>query len=303
MELTHSDSTVQPTIRGSAVLARRSARRRAIGPLVGYLVLTAGACVMILPFFWLVSTSLTAHGLEFQVPPQWIPDPIVWRNYYTAFFQSGLPFQKFVVNTTIIAVANVVGTLLSASLAGFGFARLRFPARDYLFILVLSTMMLPGIVTLIPSYLLFNKIGWVDTWLPLIVPSYLGGGALYVFLFRQFFMGLPLELDEAARMDGASTWQIFGRIALPLSGPILATVGIFAFMGSWNDFLDSLIYLNTLDKMTLAVGLQSFRGFHGSEWNLMMAAAIMMIAPVLILFFLAQRYFVKGIHMSGLTGR
>src|SRR5207249_7185258 len=120
------------------------------------------------------------------------------------------------------------------------FARLRFPARDYLFILVLSTMMLPGIVTLIPSYLLFNKIGWVDTWLPLIVPSYLGGGALYVFLFRQFFMGLPLELDEAARMDGASTLQIFGRIALPLSGPILATVGIFAFMGSWNDFLDSL---------------------------------------------------------------
>jgi multiple sugar transport system permease protein len=258
---------------------------------------------MILPFFWLLSTSLTARGLEFQVPPRWIPDPVVWRNYQQAFFESGLPFPTFFLNTVIITVANIAGTLGSASIAGFGFARLRFPARNAVFILVLSTMMLPGTVTLIPSYLLFNRLGWIDTWLPLIVPAYLGGGAFNVFLFRQFFMGLPLELDEAARMDGASTWQIYLRIALPLSGPVLATVGIFTFLATWNSFLDALIYLNSVEKMTLAVGLQAFRGLYLQQWNLMMAAAAIMIAPVLVLFALAQRYFVRGLVMTGLGGR
>jgi multiple sugar transport system permease protein len=292
------------------VPARRATRpfqdravRRVVSAAIGYLALSAASVVMALPFFWLISTSLTARGLEFQVPPQWIPNPIVWRNYHEAIFESGLPFPTFVVNTTVITMLNVIGTLLSASIAGFGFARLRFPGRDAIFVLVLSTMMLPSIVTLIPTYLLYKTIGWVDTWLPLIVPSFLGGGAFYVFLFRQFFLGLPLDLDEAARTDGASTWQIYARIALPLSGPVLATVGIFTFLNSWNNFLDALIYLNSIEKMTLAVGLQAFKGVRQSDWNLMMAAATVMIVPVIVLFFAAQRYFVRGIVMTGLSGR
>jgi multiple sugar transport system permease protein len=281
---------------------RRAVRTEALR-IFGYLVITAGSAIMAVQFFWLLSTALTARGLEFQVPPQWIPNPIVWGNYHEAIFESGLPFPTFIVNTTIITILNVIGTLLSASIAGFGFARLRFPGRDVLFVLVLSTMMLPGIVTLIPTYLLYRTIGWVDTWLPLIVPAFLGGGAFFVFLFRQFFLSLPVELDEAARCDGATTWQIFGRIALPLSGPVLATVGIFTFLNSWNNFLDALIYLNSIEKMTLAVGLQAFKGVRQSDWNLMMAAATVMIVPVIVLFFAAQRYFVKGIVMSGIGGR
>jgi multiple sugar transport system permease protein len=224
---------------------QRHAVRQTVGQVVAYAALIAGSTVMVLPFFRLISTSLTVRGLEFQVPPQWIPRPIAWRNYYEALFESGLPFPRFFVNTVSITVLSMVGTLFSGSLAGFGFARLRFPGRDPLFVLVLSTMMLPSIVTLIPTYLLFKTIGWVDTWLPLIVPSYLGGGAFYVFLFRQFFLGLPLDLDEAARIDGASTWQIYLHVALPLSRPVLITVAIFTFLGNWNNFLDALIYLNS----------------------------------------------------------
>jgi ABC-type glycerol-3-phosphate transport system permease component len=299
----HTGSIARPLASPTEIGRRGRAVRSGFVRLVGYAFLTAGSAVMALPFFWLLSTSLTARGLEFQVPPQWIPNPIEWGNYHEAIFESGLPFPTFIVNTTIITILNVIGTLISASIAGFGFARLRFPGRDALFVLVLSTMMLPGIVTLIPTYLLYKTIGFVDTWLPLIVPAFLGGGAFYVFLFRQFFLGLPVELDEAARCDGASTWQIYARIALPLSGPVLATVGIFTFLNSWNNFLDALIYLNSIEKMTLAVGLQAFKGVRVSDWNLMMAAATVMIVPVVVLFFAAQRYFVKGIVMTGLSGR
>ncbi len=279
------------------------ARRHLVGQVVSYVGLTLASTVMVVPFFWLITTSLTLRGLEFQVPPQWIPNPAVWHNYYEAMFESGLPFPTFFLNTVIITALNMVGTLVSASIAGYGFARLRFPGREVAFILVLSTMMLPGIVTLIPQYLLFNYFGWIDTWAPLIVPSYFGGGAFYVFLFRQFFMGLPLALDEAARMDGASTWQIYARIILPLSGPVMATVGIFSFMGNWNSFLEPLIYLNSVEKMTLAVGLRAFQGLRASQWNLMMAASAVMIVPVMILFFAAQKYFVRGIHMTGMAGQ
>ncbi len=276
--------------------------RSVVGHVSGYVGLSVASLVMLLPFFWLISTSLTQRGMEFQVPPQWIPDPVVWHNYYEAIFESGLPFPTFFLNTVIITFLSMVGTLISASVAGYGFARLRFPGRDAVFILVLSTMMLPGIVTLIPTYIMFKYMGWIDTWAPLIVPSYFGGGAFYVFLFRQFFMGLPLALDEAARMDGASTWQIYFRVILPLSAPDMATVGIFSFLNNWNNFLDALIYLNSVEKMTLAVGLRAFQGLRESDWNLMMAAAAMMIIPVLALFFSMQKYFVRGIHMTGMTG-
>lgn len=292
-----------PFSTAGSVSARRRRPSRAAGMVVAYVGLTVGSIVMALPFLWMLSTSLTARGMEFQVPPQWIPNPIVWGNYPEAIFSSGLPFPRFFVNTVIITLFNMVGVIFSSSFAGFGFARLRFPGRNVIFVLVLATMMLPGIVMLIPTYILFKTIGWVDTWLPLIVPSFLGGGAFYVFLFRQFFMGLPMEMDEAARIDGASTWQIYARVALPLSGPALITVGIFTFLNSWNNFLDALIYLNSIEKMTLAIGLLAFKGVRQNDWNLMMAAATIMILPVLALFFAAQRYFVRGIVMSGLSGR
>jgi len=268
-----------------------------------YVVLTVFSVVLALPFFWLVSTSLKARGTEFLVPPQWIPQPIEWDNYRIALFESGLPFTTFLVNTVLITTFNLIGSLVVGSLVGFGFARLRFPGRQTLFLCVLSTMMLPGVVTLIPSYLLFKTFGWVNTWLPLIVPTYFGGGAFNVFLFRQYFLTIPRDLDEAARMDGASTWQIYGRIALPLAGPVLATVAIFSFLDNWNNFLGALIYLNSLDKMTLAVGLQAFQGVRQSDWNLMMAAATIMVIPVMALFLFTQRYFMRGIVMTGMGGR
>jgi len=267
------------------------------------LVLIALSAVMVIPFFWMVSTSLKIRGTEFVFPPVWIPRPALWSNYYTAIFDSGLPFPGFLWNTVIITAANMVGVLLSASLAGFGFARMRFPGREKFFLLVLSTLMLPEIVTQIPSYLLFRSLHWIDTFLPLIVPTYFGGGAFNIFLFRQFFMSIPFELDEAARIDGASTWQIYARVILPLSKPVLATVAIFTFLANWNAFMGPLIYLNSIEKMTLAVGLLAFQGLRGTEWNLMMAAAAVMIVPVLLIFFAAQRYFIEGIVTSGFGGR
>ncbi|HMN28428.1 MAG TPA: carbohydrate ABC transporter permease [Caldilineaceae bacterium] len=267
------------------------------------LILLACSAVMLIPFFWLISTSLKIRGTEFIFPPQWIPRPPVWENYYTAIFASGLPFPRFLLNTTIITLASVVGTLFSTSLAGFGFARMRFPGRNLLFILVLSTMMLPEVVTQIPSYLLFRQFGWIDTFLPLIVPAFLGWSAFSIFLFRQFFLTIPFELDEAARIDGASTRQIYLRVILPLSKPVLSTVAVFTFLDGWNSFLRPLIYLNSLENMTLAVGLRAFQGLRGTEWNLMMAAAAIMMVPVLLVFFLAQRYFIQGIVTSGFGGR
>ncbi|MCE7989936.1 MAG: carbohydrate ABC transporter permease [Caldilinea sp. CFX5] len=294
-----------PTIQPSAHLGlQQSAQTRHLLYLTAMqVILIAGSAVMLIPFVWLISTSLKIRGTEFTFPPVWIPRPAVWGNYYKAFFDSGLPFPRFLLNTTIITVASMIGTLFSASLAGFGFARMRFPGRDKLFVLVLATLMLPEIVTTIPSYLLFRVFGWIDTFLPLIVPSFLGGGAFNIFLFRQFFMTIPYELDEAARIDGAGTRQIYLRVILPLAKPVLTTVAIFTFLSSWNSFLGPLIYLNSLEKMTLAVGLRAFQGLRGTEWNLMMAAAATMMAPVLIVFFLAQRYFVEGIVTTGFGGR
>ena len=224
--------------------------------------------VMLVPFVWLVSTSLKVRGTEFTFPPVWIPRPAVWRNYYVAIFASGLPFTRFLMNTAIITGANMVGVLLTASMVGFGFARMRFPGRSAMFMLVVSTLMLPEIVTTIPSYLLFRRLDWIDTFLPLIVPTFLGGGAFNIFLFRQFFMAIPYELDEAARIDGAGVTTIYLRVILPLSRPVLTSVAIFTFLGNWNSFMGPLIYLNSIEKMTLAVGLRAFQGLHGTEWNL-----------------------------------
>jgi multiple sugar transport system permease protein len=268
---------------------------------ITYAVLLAGAIVAVFPVVWMVSTSLKPTGAEFTFPPQIIPNPIAWSNYLTA--AKSAPFDVYFRNSFGVTVVASLGTLLSASLVAYGFARLRFFGRDFLFLVLLSTLMLPDIVTLIPRFILFRTLGWYDSLLPLIVPSWFGGGAFYIFLIRQYYMTIPYELEEAARVDGASTLYIFTRIMLPLSGPALAAVAIFAVVGNWNDFLGPLIFTQSPQYRTLALGLRSFMGEYHNAWNLLMAGATAMLVPILVLFLSAQKYFIRGVAMTGLAGR
>jgi len=274
---------------------------QALRQVVLYAGLSAAAIAFFLPYFWMVSTSLKPAGDEFQYPPQWIPHPIVWQNYLDTW--KLLPFALWLWNTIVIVVLHVIGSMITASLAGYAFARLRFPGRSIFFTICLSTMMLPGVITLIPKFILFTNIHWVGTNLPLWVPSWFGGSAFFIFLCRQFFLGLPYELDEAARIDGASSWRIWAQIILPLSKPVLATMAIFAFQDSWNAFLEPLIYLPDREIMTLAVGLRTMYGLYQTNWNYLMAASTMMTLPIIVIFFLAQRHFIRGIVTTGLAGR
>lgn len=265
-----------------------------------YIVLIALSLVFLIPFFWMLSTSLTEASKIIVKDRSWIPHPAVWKNYTDAL--TVLPFGLFLKNTLIITFACIVGQVLSASLVAFGFSRMRFPGRDALFILVLSTMMLPAQVTQIPTFILFTHLQWIDTLKPLIVPAFFGGGAFFIFLLRQFFMTLPGELEDAAKMDGCSPLMIYWNVAIPLSKPALATVAVFSFMAHWNDFMGPLIYIQSMENKTLALGLASFKSLHGTEYHLMMAASIAVLMPVLIIFFSMQKYFVKGIVMSGIKG-
>lgn len=262
-----------------------------------YILLSSIGFTFLLPFLWMLSTSLKTDDQLFVYPPKWIPRPIKWQNYYRAI--SYLPFPRYLRNTLIITLTSMVGVIFSSSLVAYSFAKLRFPDRNLLFILLLSTMMLPGQVTMVPVFILFRTLGWVDTFYPLIIPAFFGN-AFFIFLLRQFFLTIPQELIDAARIDGCPEIKIFSNIVLPLSKPALTTVGIFSFMGGWNDFLGPLIYLFSEEKKTLALGLQSFQSLHASEWTLLMAASVLMILPVLIIFFFAQRYFIQGITLTGI---
>jgi len=270
---------------------------------VMYVIIVSLGAVFIMPLAWLISTSLKVSGQEFTYPPQWIPRPFAWDNYVKVFQIPGLPFGRFMLNTIFIVVVNMIGGITSATLVAYSFARLRYPGRDFFFGLCISTMMLPGIVTLIPTYILWSRLKFVDSFVPLTVPSFFGGGAFFIFLTRQFFMGLPYELEEAARIDGASSFRIWWQVMLPLSGPVLAAMAIFSFQSHWNAFLGPLIYLNTNTKFTMAIGLRAMQGMYGGEWNQIMAASTIMVVPVVILFFSAQRYFMRGIALTGLAGR
>jgi ABC-type glycerol-3-phosphate transport system permease component len=278
----------------------RKHRKEAIRKWLSVAVLSVGGCLFLLPFLWMVSTSLKSPGEVNRFPPVWIPKTLQWGNYAVALDK--MDFWTQLKNTLVIVYANLVGQLFSASLVAFGFARLKFPGRDALFFLMLSTMMLPGVATLIPIYILYKYLGWIDTFLPLTVPAFFGGGAFYIFLLRQFFLTLPKELEEAARMDGATSWDVFWRVFLPLSKPALATVAIFSFMAHWNDFVGPLIYLRSPRNYTLALGLQTFQGLYSTDFHYLMAASIVVVAPVILLFFLAQRYFVQGIVLTGMKG-
>ncbi len=272
-----------------------------------HLVLIVFGITFLIPLLWMISTSLKTEGTELVYPPQWIPRPIAWSNYRTAL-GTMQPFFEYLRNTCVIAGGVTIGDVLSTSLAAYAFARLRFPGRNVLFMAMLAILMLPNVVTLVPTFLLMRYLHWIDTFLPLIVPAWFGvtpaGGAFSMFLFRQYFLTIPRELDEAARIDGANPIRIWWSILLPLSGSVLIAVIILDVMNTWNDFLMPLIFINSPDNFTLTLGLGEFQLAHQqSLWNYMMAASTAMVLPVIVLFFGAQRYFMRGIVTSGLAGR
>lgn len=284
----------------AALWLRKSFRQR-IQAWIATVVIALGALLMMAPLAWMLSTSLKPEGDVFLVPAQWIPRRILWSNYAEAL--TFVPYWRYFGNSVFVTGMAVLGTVWSASLVAFAFARLRGPGKNILFGILLATIMLPGEVTLVPVYLLFRSLNWLDTYQPLIVPSWFGGGAFYIFLLRQFFMTLPNELDDAAKIDGASLLQIYARIIMPLSGPALATVAIFAFFSHWNSFQPPLIYLNSAEMYTLPVGLRLYLSTMGNtHWNFLMAATLISIIPPLALFFLSQRFFIQGAVMSGVKG-
>lgn len=270
-----------------------------MGRFLIYVVLIAGSLAMLAPVFWMVSSSLKANFAVFQYPPQWIPSPPQWNNYPDAL--NFLPFGIFFANTMFIAITTTIGAVASNTLVGYAFARLEAPGKRLLFYLALSTLMLPYVVILIPQYAIFNKLGWINTFAPLIVPTFFGN-PFFIFLLRQFFMGIPRELEDAAALDGAGVITTIFRVILPISIPAIVTVIIFQVQFTWNDFLAPLVYLTHEQLFTVALGLQYFLGQNGGYWNWLMAVSTLMIIPLMIIFFFAQRLFIRGIVMSGSKG-
>lgn len=266
-------------------------RRHLARVLLTHAALVASSALVLVPFLWMLSTSLKPYDAVFLYPPQLVPNPISFGNYVEAL--TAIPYRLFFRNTIVITLAALVGELISSSLVAYSFARLRWWGRDVVFVLVLATMMLPQQVTLIPRFVLFRQLGWIDSFLPLIVPSFFGV-PLYVFLLRQFYLGLPLDLDDAARIDGCGSFLIYWRVLLPLSRAALAVVAIFSFQYHWNDFLEPLIYLHSYRLYTVSLALQHFLCSCGSLWHLLMAASATVMAPSVVLFFVAQRYFIQG---------
>ncbi|MCY4483766.1 MAG: carbohydrate ABC transporter permease [Spirochaetaceae bacterium] len=290
-------SAAEPVKASAPSRLGRTGRAR-FGALCAYALLLTGSVVMLIPLVWLVRSSFMGLGQIFIFPPEWIPDPWQWDNYPKAL--TTIPFVRYFFNTLFILVPTVVGTVITAALAAFGFSRLSWPGRDWVFGVLLSALMLPYAVTLIPTFLLWARIGLINTYWPLVLPDWFGGSIFYVFLLRQFFLTLPRELDEAAIIDGANPLQVLRHVVVPLSRPALITVAIFTALFEWNDFLGPLIYLNDSRQFTLALGLAEFTGLYTSQWHLLMAASTVVIAPVLVLFLFAQRYFIEGITLTGI---
>jgi multiple sugar transport system permease protein len=264
-----------------------------------HLLLITGSVVMLVPFAWMLSTSLKEPGDVFIYPPQWIPEPVQWENYQETV--TVMPFGRFYLNSAIQAVAVTVLQLVTASLAAFAFARLRFRGRDLLFLLYLATMMIPFPVTMIPNFVIMRYLNWIDTFRALILPP--AFSAFSTFLLRQYFMSIPVEMDDAARVDGASSFRIWWQIILPLSGPALATLAIFTFLGQWNSFLWPLIVTNSESMRTLPVGLATFQSQYSVQWHLLMAGSVIAVLPILVIYIAGQKWFVRGITLTGMGGR
>jgi multiple sugar transport system permease protein len=276
-------------------------RPRRYGRVLLYVALLAGAVPTLLPFVWLVRSALMQDAQMFLSPPEWIPAPFQWSNFTEALTTQ--PFGRYFVNTLVIAVISVLGTVLTCSVAAFSFSRLRWKGRDVIFALLLSGVMLPYAVTLIPTFVMWQELGALDTIAPLTVPNWFagaGGGVFNIFLLRQFFLTIPFELDEAAYIDGASPWRVFWTIVMPLSKPAIIVVTVFTFIGTWNDFLGPLLYLQSEENYTLSLGLASFQSMYLTQWGYLMAASAAVIAPIIALFFVLQRYFIEGVTLTGI---
>ncbi len=264
-----------------------------------YALLIIGSAAFLFPLLWMLATALKPEAQIFAYPPVWLPKPLDWANFIEAI--NFFPFWTYLRNSTIVTVLSVLGQVFSAAFVAYGFAKLQWKGRDALFFLVLATLMIPAQVLMIPQYVIFTRMGWVDTLLPLIVPSFFGGGAFNIFLFRQYYRTIPREYSDAARIDGCSEFRIFWQIVLPQAKPAMATAAIFAFLWTWNDFMGPVIYLHSPENFTLPIGLRAFQQQTGTEWDLLMAASLIVMLPVIVLFFILQRYFVEGMSMSGLN--
>ncbi|HWT73341.1 MAG TPA: carbohydrate ABC transporter permease [Mobilitalea sp.] len=261
------------------------------------LILSAGGIIIMIPLLWTICMALKPDGELYT--NNFFPRHFAWNNFYLAV--TSIDFFRYLGNTIMIVIPNLIGIIISSSFVAYGFSRFRFKGKRTWFLILLATMMLPGQVTMIPTYIIFRYMGWVNTILPLTVGAFFGGGAFNIFLIRQFMSGIPMDYDEAAKIDGASSLRIYARLIMPMCKPVLTAVGIFTFMGTWNDFNGPLIYLYDSNKYTLAIGLAFFKGLYTSRWNLMMAATILVMMPILILFFIAQDYIVNGISISAGT--
>ena len=277
---------------------KRKRLTKALENTIAYILLGIGGITMLVPFLWMISTSLKDAGAVFTYPPKWIPDPFVWKNYIEVL--KVVPFARFYFNSIFVAVVVTIGQVFTSSLAAYAFSRLKFPGRDKLFFAYLATMMIPGSVTMIPVYVLLRLLGWVDTYKALIIPAMFS--AYGTFMLRQFFMTLPKELEDAAKIDGSGFFGIYWRITLPLSKPALATLTIFTFMGSWGSFMWPLLVTNSMELKTLPVGLESFQSIYTTDWTLLMAGSVMAMLPIVLIFIFNQRFFVEGIKLSGIKG-
>jgi len=274
---------------------------RGLGTAALQLFLTALVITFLVPTIWMVVSSFKVSTEIFAHPIQWIPDRWRWENYVEA--ATIFPLWRFFLNTAIVTTSATVGSVLSSAMVGYAFARLRWPGRDFVFMLVLATIMLPEVVLLVPRFIMFKNLGWIDTFLPMTVPFWFGVASFYIFLMRQFMRGIPMELEDAARIDGCSRLRTLFQILLPLSKPVLATVAVFSVLQHYNDFMNALIYLNSMEKWTLALAIQNYNSQYVSQWEWIFAVATMMFLPMLILFIFAQRYFVQGITMTGFGGQ
>ncbi|MFP4978857.1 carbohydrate ABC transporter permease [Paenibacillus sp. CN-4] len=279
--------------------ARRGSKRKfTLRQLIVFILLTAGSILFLLPLWWMISTSLKSMQEISQYPPTFVPNTFHFDNYMKTW--EAAPFTRYTMNTLLLTFFAVTGNVLVNSFVAYGFAKIRFRGKKLWFSVLLATMMIPGFVTLIPQYVLFSKLGLVGTYYPIIIPQFLGS-AFYIFMLRQFYLTIPSELSEASRIDGAGHFQIWARVILPLSKPALAAIAIFAFNGAWNDFLGPLLYVNHESLYTLQIGLQTFRGSMQTQWNYLMAGSVIVLVPVILLFFFFQRYFIEGMNLTAGT--
>ena len=303
-------TTIEPLSRPQTAHPTELARPRPAGKkpasywlsiVIRHGLLIAVAFLFMVPFYWMLITALKTQTTVFSKPIQWWPSTLHWENFVTAANYPSFPFLLFMWNSFYYSAMVTLGTVLSCAAVGYGFARLRFPGRDILFLITVGTLMIPSIVTLIPTFVIFKTLGWIGGYAPLIVPSFFGS-AFFIFMMRQFFLGLPKDLDDAARVDGAGEFRIFWQIMLPLVRPALLVMAVFTFMWTWQEFFGPLVYLQDSNKFPLSLGLFTFRARRNTDWHLMMAGATLATLPLVIIFFIAQRYFLEGIKLTGIKG-